>query len=530
MDSLWQKESNDAGALFVDIFKDVKDTEISALAEMFRSLNVVDHKKDDSLAKNYRIQGNAEFQRQNWIDAMRLYNKSLCFSEIGSENVSLAYANRSACFLRLKMYNECLVDIELAKQANYPEHLLAKLDKRHAESLKLKNEASHCDPKKPKISYKAHQNFPEMANVLKVVCNEEYGRHVVAKCDIEVGKTVLVERSFISKKRDGEFNACTICLKTMANLIACSKCRSAMFCSSDCISRDSIHKLECGYRMDTKTDSEYFARFVSFGLHTFPSTESWMKFVEDAVKVKSKTTPAELKDEISKYRAILQLNIVDSPQNWKEAIEQAQNVYRYLMIRRSINDQMDTEEKKRFLMHYCMHFCLILLCNRFGNIDTPQASTVYIILSYFNHSCAPNIHLLEGENHAIGITIRPIKKGQQLFVTYTADFSGEKSSTFYQRYLFEKFGFRCNCERCKEGTNMLTSQFFQTDDEYHYLAKEMTNRAVGTIDEKTFFKLQKKCANLLQRYGNMSWCVEMETVMHVYVLAINSLVKKGLFE
>lgn len=37
-----------------------------------------------------------------------------------------------------------------------------------------------------------------MANVLKIQRNNEFGRHVVSKCDIPAGETVLIEDNFIS--------------------------------------------------------------------------------------------------------------------------------------------------------------------------------------------------------------------------------------------------------------------------------------------------------------------------------------------
>lgn len=63
-------------------------------------------KKNDVIALHKRKEGNSYFGRHQWKDAMELYNESLCFSENGLEQMSLAYANRSACFFNLKMYIE----------------------------------------------------------------------------------------------------------------------------------------------------------------------------------------------------------------------------------------------------------------------------------------------------------------------------------------------------------------------------------------------------------------------------------------
>lgn len=39
-----------------------------------------------------------------YVTPMNFYNQSLCLAEIGSREVGLAYANRSLCFLQMKMF------------------------------------------------------------------------------------------------------------------------------------------------------------------------------------------------------------------------------------------------------------------------------------------------------------------------------------------------------------------------------------------------------------------------------------------
>lgn len=61
---------------------------------------------------------------------MQMYNSSLRYAEKGSKNVSLAYANILVLFFKLMRYHERLFDIDLAKEAGYPEKLMPKLDQR----------------------------------------------------------------------------------------------------------------------------------------------------------------------------------------------------------------------------------------------------------------------------------------------------------------------------------------------------------------------------------------------------------------
>lgn len=182
MNLLWQKESKDSG-LYVNIFKDIftKDhdfhSKMIAVSEATANLAGLKIKeKNNTKSSYYRKMGNKKLEKEEWLDAMSLYNQSLCYAEIDSENVSLAYANRSACFFHLKMYDKCLVDIDLAKQAN-PMNLMPDLDKRHKDCLQLMETFESED----KLSYEADKRFPGMANVLEIRCDKRFGRHIIAK-------------------------------------------------------------------------------------------------------------------------------------------------------------------------------------------------------------------------------------------------------------------------------------------------------------------------------------------------------------
>lgn len=95
-----------------------------ARAELDEILNHNELKvKKDEIALHLRKEGNKSYCRSEMVRAIEKYNASLCFAENDSEQIGLAYANRSSCYFQLNRYNECLIDIELAKKANYPERI-----------------------------------------------------------------------------------------------------------------------------------------------------------------------------------------------------------------------------------------------------------------------------------------------------------------------------------------------------------------------------------------------------------------------
>jgi tetratricopeptide (TPR) repeat protein len=88
------------------------------------------NQKDAQRSATLRKHGNELFNKIRLNDAILKYNESLKYSPFNDENLSLAYANRSIAFFKLKEYQLCLNDIELALKYNYPRHLLTKLYER----------------------------------------------------------------------------------------------------------------------------------------------------------------------------------------------------------------------------------------------------------------------------------------------------------------------------------------------------------------------------------------------------------------
>lgn len=131
---LWKKETDRKDAMYVDL---LASPSIDRLYEDYQRVNNIkknlypyDFQKSASKATKYRLKGNDMFAEKKWVNATEFYNKSMCFAEYGSEQMALAYANRSSCFFNMKMYTKCLIDIENAKQNKYPPEKMGKLDER----------------------------------------------------------------------------------------------------------------------------------------------------------------------------------------------------------------------------------------------------------------------------------------------------------------------------------------------------------------------------------------------------------------
>lgn len=518
MNLLWRKESKNR-RLYENIFQNIPENH-DAYSEAFEKMSALElNGKNDKTSSDVRTLGNKKFKEKEWLEAMSLYNQSLCYAENGSENVSLAYANRSACFLHLKLYENCLVDIGLAKQANYPMNLMSKLEKRNEDCLKL---MAASDGRRYKLSYEADENLPGMANVLEIRCDKNFGRHIVAKCDIPVGKIILAEKAFIARYINTDYNNCAVCMNMSTNFIPCSQCPDALFCNNGCADND-VHKIDCGRSFPLYDDPtlKYYMGAIFFMISKFTDVENLIVFVEEAIKEERIKPPNSLNDVKSKFKALLQLSKNDNPtaETFRAALKDAYVIYTSLQKRKSIQNMFDTEGKKRFLMHLVLHLRCVAQNNGF-TVEGIKMS-LYIIASYFNHACASNVSGLNtDENVRYCRTNRPIKAGQQLFITYLGDLFCEPSVAYCQTHLYENFGFQCKCERCKpnEVSWSMNSHRMQLDADFQMFNLryyDFMNDGVGTEEEKEII-LEKKAFDVLNRHGDKHWCDELAAAVEKY--------------
>lgn len=521
MELLWKKESNELGATFIDILKKIrKDYNINSriVAEekaFFKKLSNLTSRKTNQLSQDYRQNGNSKFIQQDYLEALELYNQSLCFAEIGSENVSMAYANRSACFYHMQMYEKSLKDITLARKAKYPHRLMSKLDKRESECLEMIKTIGQNDEFVPKLSFDADAKFSGMANVLTIQRNDHFGRYVTANQDIDVGKTVLIEEAFLLSASSTKCKRCHTCAKMSMNFIACDQCTNAMFCSSECMEKNDFHKIECqchGFQL-LDLPIQHLLRSIFIALNMFPNIDELMDFVEKTVAGPSKQVPIKISDPKSKYRAILKLNVFMTSLHKMCFLPEVCKLYSSLMCFPAMKELFASKRKQRFLMHLLGQHICVINSNAFSNHGDEYFT--FIIQSYFNHSCLPNLVRFECGNKTICTTTRPVKKDEQLFVFYLGYQMGDRQSK--AKYLDENFGFQCKCENClasKEWKPMIPS-----DPECHniLLKFRLNEQAIVNNQNKELrTELISACITFLRKYGTVNRKYETGPIEEIF--------------
>ncbi|XP_043482677.1 SET and MYND domain-containing protein 4-like [Leptopilina heterotoma] len=251
--------------------------------------------KNSTDSCKFRNEGNQIFTSKiidanDYIKAWELYSKSIAFAENNSEELALAFANRSAVLVRLEKYSDALKDIEMALKLNYPEHLRGKLLIRKTECLAFLNDPQlmsvydeclfwldkmNLDNSRreifenklinaKKISMKNGSNqinsypcvpmivgqeeIPCATSALAVKFNDTFGRHVVTTRDIEPGEILAVEKPYsMILTTENMYTHCGHCLGIAWSSVPCEHCVFVVYCSENCkeLAWQLYHDIEC---------------------------------------------------------------------------------------------------------------------------------------------------------------------------------------------------------------------------------------------------------------------------------------------
>lgn len=310
---MWQKESKHKNAFYVnicgsgmkvdEIYKNVR-AEINAHKKMTEL-----YSKSDYTAVKKRKYGKLLFNVREWQEAIDLFNESLCFAEKGSQNIGIAYANRSACFFNLKMFDKCLIDIDLAIENNYPKHLVWQLEKRKQICLQYCANETPAQEYTLTLDFGANERFMGLSSAVKIQKDADNLPSVVASQNIDVGQIVGIDEAFTKTSYTIYGWKCNICLRSSPNLVPCKKCTTAMFCS-ECVD-NNLHKYECG--MKTSLYSEYNNNLMQelrtffVAMDLFATADEMMEFVEQTLATDPCEIPKSLSDQRSRYRSFLKL-------------------------------------------------------------------------------------------------------------------------------------------------------------------------------------------------------------------------------
>ncbi|XP_055593209.1 SET and MYND domain-containing protein 4 [Uranotaenia lowii] len=444
----------------------------------------VDDCKDETLAIAHRKEGNQYFHPRikRYTDACEFYNQSIAVSPVGSESMGIAYANRSAVCFELREYEDCLLNIRLAMENNYPKHLIPKLEKRMAECLKLASKTPNVkkanDRQQPKLSYKSNPKIPHISSCLELKEDPQFGRYLVTNRDVKAGDILIMEEPFSSiLLTDLKYSTCDFCHEDLfLRLIPCEGCTVTMFCSNACKDKayQAYHRIECPIVKEARTlvTKVIFMAFrttttaISTFDNNFDELKSHVQNIDETTlnPFQFDWNTITARERYSTIHALATNKNLRTPSDLLQRSIYAIVLSDALFNKTWLKDICDGTESHR-------DFVRVLIFHHSQTSPVNMHSTMYInyrpntadvhahdnlgcgafpILSMINHSCSPNmvrITLPDGRNMAF--LNRPLKKGDQIFDNYgfhhCLDTFKERQSGLEQQYCF-----KCQCEACEK--------------------------------------------------------------------------------
>ena len=256
--------------------------------------------KAPHLSEDLREKGNQFFKNRDYETCIQYYTKSIHWAPTCKEDesncLSLSFANRSAALFHMKLYNECIMDVDNALDHNYPKSMRYKLYERKGRSYanldkfdqaqKNFTQAMTCleeikmEKKKKKAMEKSfdecldscrkrklapkqekfkiihnckqpdfdspqNEVFQSLSSSVDVSYAEDKGRFIVAKEYIPPGKIIMIEKPFASVLLPSQsVSHCHHCLKRSITSLPCLSCPDVGFCTKKCRAQamETYHK------------------------------------------------------------------------------------------------------------------------------------------------------------------------------------------------------------------------------------------------------------------------------------------------
>lgn len=401
--------------------------------------------KNEKLAQKHRENGNELFSSNNFAAALDSYNKSLTFGR-KSENLSLCYANRSAVYFELGMFQKCLENINIAKGLKLPAHVMAKLNKRAEDAnrglLLSENENMkfNCFDK---LSQSASEHQPFIVDCLEGSNLDDLKkREIRTKNALAAGDIISKETKPFSKllKRKLIFSHCTFCLSTDAamSMIPCKSCSTAMFCNEKCYEKanDLFHRIECPiidaiYGM--LSESMWLGlRTVVMAITICGSVKNFEEFLTsvngkkenifEQIFERPENAESTNKSDLDQFKAIMNL-----PVNEEFNLEDcAGTAFAIKLLKDNTNTKLIDDNNIEFMataIYKSMkvaRYNALLLEETYSMIGLTNETTFYGIALYpfacnFILSCAPNVLMLNHNKSMLGVVIRPVPSGGVLY-------------------------------------------------------------------------------------------------------------------
>lgn len=254
-----------------------------------------------------------------------------------------------------------------------------------------------------------------------------------------------------------------------------------MYCSDDCSSKDKLHHLECPNPKDCETAMAVVQKTCLDSIRIAGGKANFKELVKDGdtrtVFDFDFSNPKDPSYEKNMLIACNALSKAAIPENMRE--DNTKDKYENEMVRNQLRihqtNSFKMDENRRELFR-----------NGTGQyITRTVGSGIFPFTSLINHSCYPNVKHITVDNKFVICVTRPIKAGEQLYISYGYSFfrfTRKEREDHLSRYKF-----KCECIACVEDYPKLEQ-----------LTKE--NRRFKDVEDATYSALsaiaqfKKNCA------------------------------------
>jgi len=404
--------------------------------------------KSDSKCEELRKEGNQLYQQKKYTEALVCYNKALCYAKkIDSKEAAFCFANRSAVYLELKLPEACLENIELARNAGYPaEKILDTRKDKCREMIDTKDPAEEYTRTTIrdffKLAYPAHEKLPSLANCIEMRDNKKFGRGFHATQDLKAGEVIAVSEPVMKALfMNGIYKRCTNCLKMKSmNLMPCSGCVSAMFCSKECQNEamEKFHQFECAHLDSLSHEDDDFpslsrtfleARHAAGGLDKLKALCFDKKLRQKTIFDYDLSKDNNPSLELNQLKAALSIDVYHSRIAGVREFEWINQQ----PMRSAWRTLKEKEDIKQILMRlYPVYWCPVLepmdelirsesLLNHTAKsviVNRSFGTALNLMTDYIYHSCSPNVSIIQMEVGFAIVTFTPIMEGEPIFACY----------------------------------------------------------------------------------------------------------------
>lgn len=385
--------------------------------------------------------------------------------------------------------------------------------------LNSKSGAKKCSrraaifPSFGQLSFEADKAFPWMSNALSLQENIKFGKHVIAQRDIDVGQVIMATPGFASieclSSIDGHCFQCGNVKKI--GFIQCPHCINLWFCSKRCYS-NKAHRSKC--KKIFQASDCYIVRLVTEIITVafeMTDVETMIDFCRGILFFGKKHK--NLQPPYSSYGEVLRLKGLTEEMHFEIAKRIVKCILRLPKFKSSA-----TEDFQRMILNIAYRHVVTIEVNVFSeesNVSRGVSTrfVIYDILCRFNHSCSPNIHHFNDENNITHcVAIRPIKKGDQVFISYLADMKFVDNQK-RNEYIQQNWGFTCKCEKCSDS---YINTDMEDDSSYEYISQNFTKLLFRDKN-----RMLQECVQFLRKRG-YHWSKKVDFIMSCFISLINT--------